>query len=40
MRIGQGYDVHRLAEDRSLILGGVMKRDCWAIQMRMCWYTR
>ena len=23
MRIGQGYDVHRLAEDRSLILGGV-----------------
>lgn len=23
MRIGQGYDVHRLAEDRELILGGV-----------------
>ncbi len=23
MRIGQGYDVHKLAEDRSLILGGV-----------------
>lgn len=23
MRIGQGYDVHRLAEGRSLILGGV-----------------
>ncbi len=27
MRIGQGYDVHRLAEDRELILGGV-KIDC------------
>lgn len=23
MRIGQGYDVHRLTEDRKLILGGV-----------------
>ena len=23
MRIGTGYDVHRLAEDRKLILGGV-----------------
>ena len=23
MRIGQGYDVHKLAEDRKLILGGV-----------------
>lgn len=23
MRIGQGYDVHRLVEDRALILGGV-----------------
>ena len=23
MRIGQGYDVHRLAEGRKLILGGV-----------------
>ena len=23
MRIGQGYDVHRLAEGRDLILGGV-----------------
>lgn len=23
MRVGQGYDVHRLVEDRSLILGGV-----------------
>ena len=24
MRIGQGYDVHRLVEDRKLILGGVL----------------
>ena len=23
MRIGMGYDVHRLAEDRALIIGGV-----------------
>ena len=23
MRIGMGYDVHRLVEDRKLILGGV-----------------
>ncbi len=23
MRVGQGYDVHRLTEDRALILGGV-----------------
>ena len=23
MRIGQGYDVHRLGENRKLILGGV-----------------
>ena len=23
MRIGQGYDVHRLATDRDLIIGGV-----------------
>ena len=23
MRIGQGYDVHRLSEQRELILGGV-----------------
>ena len=23
MRVGMGYDVHRLTEDRDLILGGV-----------------
>ena len=23
IRIGQGYDIHRLVEDRPLILGGV-----------------
>ena len=23
MRVGMGYDVHRLTEDRNLILGGV-----------------
>ena len=29
MRVGMGYDVHRLAEDRKMILGG-------AIRMQMC----
>ena len=33
MRVGMGYDVHRLTEDRDLILGGV-KID-WDIQMQM-----
>ncbi len=27
LRIGHGYDVHRLAQERPLILGGVMIRD-------------
>lgn len=38
MRIGQGYDVHRLAEGRDLILGGVKipyERDFWGIRMQM-----
>mgnify|MGYP002264261462 FL=1 len=47
MRIGHGYDVHRLVEDRKLILGGVevpfekglLKRACWATRMPMCWPT-
>ena len=33
MRIGQGYDVHRLVPQRKLILGGVeipLSRGCWA----------
>ena len=25
MRVGMGYDVHRLTEDRDLILGGVKR---------------
>ena len=28
MRIGHGYDVHRLTEGRKLILGGVGKDVC------------
>ena len=42
MRIGHGYDVHRLVEDRKLILGGVevpFERACWATRMPMCWPT-
>ena len=43
MRIGLGYDVHRLTEGRKLILGGVeisYEKDCWGIPMRMCWYMQ
>ena len=42
LRIGHGYDVHRLTEGRKLILGGVgspTKRDFWAILTRMYWST-
>ena len=38
MRVGMGYDVHRLVEGRKLILGGVespMKKVFWVIQMQM-----
>ena len=34
MRVGMGYDVHRLTEDRDLILGGG-KKVSWDIQMQM-----
>ena len=44
MRIGQGYDVHRLVSDRKLIIGGVelplMKKGCWATRMRTSLSTR
>ena len=43
MRIGHGYDVHRLVEGRKLIMGGVtihMKKACWAIPMQMCCCTQ
>ena len=43
MRIGQGYDVHKLVEGRDLILGGVKvpyERGFWDIRMRMCWSMR
>ena len=39
LRIGHGYDVHRLTEGRKLILGGVeisWERACWATPMRTC----
>ena len=39
MRVGMGYDVHRLAEDRKMILGGVeipYEKVFWAIRMQMC----
>ena len=35
LRIGHGYDVHRLVEGRRLILGGVGGARPWA-----CWATR
>jgi 2C-methyl-D-erythritol 2,4-cyclodiphosphate synthase len=41
-RIGQGYDVHRLAEGRRLILGGWTspgRRGFWAIRTPMCCST-
>lgn len=43
MRIGQGYDVHRLVEGRDLILGALrflMKKDFWDIRTQMCWFMR
>ena len=31
MRVGMGYDVHRLVEDRKLIIGGVeIPYESWA----------
>lgn len=43
MRIGQGYDVHRLTENRALILGGVeipYEKGFWVIPMQMFWSMR
>ena len=43
MRIGHGYDVHRLVEGRKLILGGVdipWERGCWATPTPTCSPTR
>ena len=31
MRIGHGYDVHRLVEDRKLILGGVEVKESYLV---------
>ena len=33
MRIGHGYDVHRLVENRKLIIGGegIIRRKLWAL---------
>lgn len=39
MRIGHGYDVHRLVEGRALVLGGVhipFKRGSTATRTRTC----
>ena len=45
MRIGHGYDVHKFAENRKLILGGteknaVMSLACSVIPMPMCLFTQ
>ena len=39
MRIGTGYDVHRLVKDRKLIIGGVeipYEKGLLGIRMRTC----
>ena len=39
LRVGHGYDVHRLVEGRALILGGVtvpFDRGCWGTPTRTC----
>lgn len=43
MRIGHGYDVHKFAENRPLILGGViflMNTDCLATATQMFFFTQ
>ena len=44
MRIGTGYDVHKLVEGRKLILGGVtrcrIRLVYWDIRMPMCFCMR
>lgn len=43
MRVGMGYDVHKLVDGRDLILGGVrslMKRDFLVIRMQMYYYMQ
>ena len=43
MRIGHGYDAHRLVEGRRLILGGVaipMNADWTVTPMQTCSYMR
>ena len=40
MRVGMGYDVHKLVENRKLILGGVeipYEYGLLDIPMQMCW---
>jgi hypothetical protein len=42
LRIGHGYDVHRLTKGRKLILGGVeipYERGLWATLMPTYWST-
>lgn len=39
MRIGHGYDVHRFAENRRLVIGGVeipLNRGFWGTPTRTC----
>ena len=43
LRIGHGYDVHRLVEGRRCIIGGVdirTIRACWATATPTCWRMR
>ncbi len=43
LRIGHGYDVHKLVEGRKLIIGGVeipYEKVCSVIPMQMCFFTQ
>lgn len=43
MRVGMGYDVHKLVEGRDLILGGVKipyEKDFLVIRMQMYYYMQ
>ena len=41
MRIGMGYDVHRLVPDRALVMGGVSIPGCCSgLKTFMAWFLR
>jgi 2C-methyl-D-erythritol 2,4-cyclodiphosphate synthase len=43
MRIGLGFDVHKLVVGRKLVLGGLQfptKKDYWGTRMPMYWFMQ